>query len=93
MISLKRILSILMLSLLTLCLMPSTAYGASAYSVEKVEVSVDLRSDGNALVTEEWTVNVGEDCNESFVRNIVISDDNFERIAGAQGGYIFLHRV
>lgn len=71
-----------MLSLLTLCLMPSTAYGASAYSVEKVEVSVDLRSDGNALVTEEWTVNVGEDCNESFVRNIVISDDNFERIAG-----------
>lgn len=71
-----------MLSLMMLCLIPSTAYGASAYAVEKVDVSVELRSDGRALVTEEWTVDVGEDCKDSFARNIVISEDNFEHIAG-----------
>lgn len=78
----KRILCILAVGLLTVCIMPLTAFGVSSYGVDKVDISVDLRSDGTALVSEEWTVTVEKDCEKCFSRNIVISQDNFEYIDG-----------
>ncbi|MBQ8210723.1 MAG: DUF2207 domain-containing protein [Clostridia bacterium] len=78
----KRILFIFMIVIWCVLMLSATAYAeaTSPYTVEKVDVSADLRSDGSALITEEWTLTVAEDCKECFVREIVIIDDNFERI-------------
>lgn len=79
----KRAVSILMFVLLLVFLMPTAAFGASdTYSVDKVDFVVDLRSDGSALISEEWTVTVPEGCQDCFFRDIVVIDDNFERISG-----------
>lgn len=63
--------------------MPTAALGASSdYTVDKLDISVEMLSTGSALVSEEWTVTVDENCSECFGRDIYIIDDNFERISG-----------
>ena len=57
--------------------MPTTAFGASAYSVDKVEFTAELKSDGSALITEEWTVTFSGK-SDGFTREIRNFDDNFE---------------
>lgn len=77
----KRLITIMLTALLWVLIMPVAALGSSSdYTVDSVNITADLRSDGSALITEEWTLTVAEDCNECFVRDIVIIDDNFERI-------------
>lgn len=78
----KRIISIIIIGILTVLMISTEAFCASsAYTVEKVNIIADLRSDGSALITEEWTLTVAEDCNECFIRDIAFVDDNFERIS------------
>ena len=57
-----------------------TSSASASYTVDKVDIVADLRSDGSALVTEDWTITVPEDCDRCFIRDIVVVDDNFERI-------------
>lgn len=57
--------------------MPTTAFGASDYSVDKVDFTAEFRSDGSALITEEWTVTFTGN-SDGFVREIIIPEDNFE---------------
>ncbi len=57
--------------------MPTTAFAASAYSVDKVDFTAELRSDGSALITEEWTVTFSGK-SDGFTREIRIPEDNFE---------------
>lgn len=79
----KRIISISIIMLMLTFLLPTTVYGASvAYTVDKVNFNIELRNDGSALVSEEWTVTVPENCQDCFTRDIFIVDDNFERISG-----------
>ena len=78
----KRILCILLLALSVVGLFSMAAFAASPYTVDKVDVTVELRSDGSALVTEEWTVTVAENCEECFTRNIAVSVEELERISG-----------
>ncbi|MCD7774304.1 MAG: DUF2207 domain-containing protein [Clostridiales bacterium] len=71
--------------LLSVCFLPAAAVDASEnqdYSVESVEYTAELMSDGSAVITENWTVAYGEDGSEGFSRNIVISDSDFEYIIG-----------
>ena len=67
----------LIFALLLCVLMPATAFGASAYSVDKVEFTAELRNDGSALITEEWTVTFSGSA-DGFTREIRNSEDNFE---------------
>lgn len=53
-----------------------TAYGAS-YSVDYLDVKAELRSDGSALITEEWTVTSNGN-SDGFEREIMIPESNFE---------------
>lgn len=67
----------LIFSLLFVLLMPITAFGVSEYSVDKVDFTAELRSDGSALITEEWTVTfTGK--SDGFTREIRIPENNFE---------------
>lgn len=69
--------------LLSAFLLPITVYGASSsYTVDKVDFNIELNSDGSALISEEWTLTVDENCRECFSRDIFVVDDNFERISG-----------
>ncbi len=78
----KHSILIIITVLLSVLMMPTAAFGASSdYTVESVNITADMRSDGSALITEEWTLTVAQDCKECFVRDIVVIDDNFERIA------------
>ena len=58
--------------------MPASVFAVSDASVDKVDFSAELRSNGNALITENWTVTFSgkSDC---FVREIKIPEDNFEK--------------
>ena len=79
----KKAVCVIMIMLLSVFIMPTAAFGASStYTVDKVDFNVELSSDGNALVSEEWTVTVPEGCQECFGRDIMIIDDNLERISG-----------
>lgn len=71
----KRILCLIIV-LLSVLLMPTTAFGASSYSIDKVDYTAELRSDGSALITEEWTVTFSGEA-DGFSREIVIPEDNF----------------
>lgn len=69
--------------LLSVFLLPITVYSASSsYTVDKVDFNIELSSDGSALISEEWTLTVEENCRECFSRDIFVIDDNFERIDG-----------
>ncbi len=72
----KKILSGLLLTVLIMIFLPLTAFGAS-YSVDYLNVNAELRSDGSALVTEEWTVTF-DGKSDGFVREIMIPENNFE---------------
>lgn len=72
----KRILS-LITALLLVFLMPTAAFAASSYTVDKVDYTAELRSDGSALITEEWTVTFSG-ASEGFSREILVPEDNFE---------------
>ncbi len=67
-------------------IMTSAAYTAFAssegFTVDKLSYTADLRSDGSALITEEWTLTFDETGADGFDREIDIIDDNFERISG-----------
>lgn len=76
----KRIFLIFITILWVLMLSTVTSGASASHTVDKVDIVADLRSDGSVLVTEEWTVTVPEACDECFIRDIVIVDDNFERI-------------
>lgn len=73
----KKISACLILLLLSVFLMPTTAFAASDYSVDKVDFTAELRKDGSALITEEWTVTFNKE-SDGFVREIMIPQDNFE---------------
>lgn len=79
----KRKILVLIIGLLSVLMMPTAVFGASSssYTVDKVNITADLRSDGSALITEEWTVTVDDGCQDCFGRDIVIINDNFERIS------------
>ncbi len=72
----KKILLCLMLIAVIMSSLPLTAFGAS-YSVDNLDINAELRSDGSALVTEEWTVTF-EGKSDGFVREIMIPENNFE---------------
>lgn len=55
----------------------STASGASALTVDRLDYTAELRSDGCAYVTEVWTVSFNGEY-DGFSREIVIPEDNFE---------------
>lgn len=67
----------LIFALLFVFLMQTTAFGASDYSVDKVDFTAELRSDGSALITEEWTVTFSDE-SDGFSREIIIPEENFE---------------
>ena len=73
----KKLTACLIFLLLSVLLMPTTAFAASDYSVDKVDFTAELREDGSALITEEWTVTFNKD-SDGFVREIMIPQDNFE---------------
>lgn len=73
----KRFAASLIFVLMLVFLMPTSAFGASVYSVDKVNYTAELRSDGSALITEEWTVTFSGE-SDGFVREIIIPDENFE---------------
>lgn len=73
----KKLTAILIFALLSVFLMPTTAFGASAYSVDKVDFTAELRSDGSALITEEWTITFNNE-SDGFSREIIIPEENFE---------------
>lgn len=73
----KKIAVSLMFALMFVFFMPTIVFGASEYTVDKVDFSAELRNDGSALITENWTVTfIGE--SDGFVREIIIPEDNFE---------------
>lgn len=78
----KKTAFVLILTLLSAILMPTAAFGASSgdYTVENVSYKAELRMDGSAVVTEDWNVSFSENATEGFVREITISEDEFERI-------------
>lgn len=77
----KRIVSLsIIFILLMLCAFTAYATPPSPYTVEKVNIVADMHSDGSVLVTEEWTLTVAADCNECFTREILVVDNNFEKI-------------
>lgn len=79
----KKIILTLIITLLSVFLMSTASFGASGdYTVDKVSYTADLRSDGSALITEEWTVTFSESGADGFGRQIAVIDDNFERITG-----------
>lgn len=79
----KKIVLTVILALLSVFLLPTAASAASEnYTVDRVSFTADLRSDGSALINEEWTLTFGESGADGFSREIFIIDDNFERIAG-----------
>ena len=75
--NMKKLQICLIVVLLLCVLMPTTAFGTSAYSVDKVEFTAELKSDGSALITEEWTVTFSGK-SDGFSREIRKSEDNFE---------------
>ncbi len=66
--------------LLSVLLMPTTAFAASETTVDKIEYTAELRTDGTARISELWTVTTG-DTPESFGRKIALPDDEFESFA------------
>ena len=79
----KRFVLTIIFALLPVFLLPVAASAASGdYTVDKVNFTADLRSDGSALITEEWTVTFSEKGADGFGREIAVIDDNFERITG-----------
>ena len=77
----KRVILIFTTILCMMMLLSVTSGASASYTVDKVDIVADLGSDGSVLITEEWTVTVPEDCNECFIRDIVVVDDNFERFS------------
>lgn len=73
----KKLTVCLILVLSALLLLPMTAFGASSYSVDVLNVTAELRSDGSALMTEEWKVTFNGE-SDGFVREIIIPEDNIE---------------
>lgn len=65
------------LLLLSVLLMQTTAFAASDTTVDKIEYTAELRTDGTAYITEVWTVTTG-DTPESFSRRIESPSDEFE---------------
>lgn len=57
--------------------MPATAFAASEYSVDKVDFTAELRSDGSVLITEVWTVTFSGKA-DGFSREIRVPENNFE---------------
>lgn len=76
-IFMKKLMACLIFVLLSVFLMPTTALAASDYSVDKVDFTAEIRSDGSALITEEWTVTFNAE-SEGFSREIIIPQENFE---------------
>ena len=72
----KKFMAGVLLTVIIMMFLPLTALGAS-YSVDYLNVNAELRSDGSALVTEEWTVTF-DGKSDGFVREIMIPEDNFE---------------
>lgn len=63
--------------LLAAVALSSTASAASDFTVDSIDYTAELRSDGCAYVTEVWTVTFSGNY-EGFSREIVFPDDNFE---------------
>lgn len=80
----KKLTAIFILTLLSVCFLPTAAFGASSasYSAEKVDYSAELRSDGSVAVSEDWRVAIGENSSESFTRKIPLTDDVFGSVSG-----------
>ncbi len=74
---LKRVLLYVLITLLTIVIFSSTAFGASAQTVDGIDYTAELRSDGCAYVTEVWTVSF-EGEYDGFSREITVPDENFE---------------
>lgn len=72
----KKFMAGVLLTVIIMMFLPLTVFGAS-YSVDYLNVNAELRSDGSALVTEEWTVTF-DGKSDGFVREIMIPEDNFE---------------
>lgn len=79
-IFMKKLMLSLISALLLAFLMPASVSAASDCSVDKVDFSAELRSNGNALITENWTVTFNGKA-DSFVREIIIPEDNFEKFS------------
>ena len=79
-IFMKKLRACLIVALMLAFLMPASVFAASDASVDKVDFSAELRSNGNALITENWTVTFNGKA-DSFVREIVIPEDNFEKFS------------
>ncbi len=77
----KKLIFTIILLLFMLITSAPTAFGMSAYTVDKVNIEADLLANGSALIKEEWTVTIPEDCTEGFVREIDKAEDNFEKIS------------
>ena len=77
-IFMKKLRVCLIFALLLAFLMPASVSAASDASVDKVDFSAELRSNGNALITENWTVTFSGK-SDGFVREIIIPEDNFEK--------------
>lgn len=73
----KRGTVVLIIALLLTFIMPTAAFGVSSCSVDKVDYIAELRSDGSALITEEWTVTFSGE-SDGFTREIIVPEDNFE---------------
>ena len=79
-IFMKKLMLSLIAALLLAFLMPASVSAASDCSVDKVDFFAELRSNGNALITENWTVTFNGKA-DSFVREIIIPEDNFEKFS------------
>lgn len=75
---------ILIPALLSALILPAAAAGApeSGCTVDAASFVSDLRYDGSAVVTEEWTVTFSESGADGFTREIAVSNDNFKHIGG-----------
>ncbi len=73
----KKLLISLIIGLLSVIMLPTTALAAYDYTVDKLDCTAELLKDGSAVITQEWTVTFRGKA-DGFTRQIVIPDDNFE---------------
>ena len=76
----KKLSLCLIITLLSALFLPTAASAASDFSVDYLDVTAELMTDGSAVVTEEWTVTFSEGA-DGFSREIIIPEDNLETFA------------
>lgn len=73
----KKVVICLIAVLLSVFALPTTAFAVSGTTVDRIDYSADLRSDGSVFVTEVWTVTFSEE-SDGFTRVIEMPEGEFE---------------